>query len=85
MKKLKILTEFGCDSHKSLLIELDKSIVDQLSIDENGMVATSDFIRVCLTELGYPVQIGIEIKDGEPNLEQLIFDTSIAVDIRKRQ
>lgn len=78
-KKLKILTEFGNEGYKSLLIELDKTIADQLSVDENDMVDLVDFINICLLELNQQTSTNDEI-----DLHQLIFDTSIAVDTRKR-
>ena len=80
MKKLKVLTEFGADDHKSLLIELDKTIVEQLPVDKNGMVDTIDFINICLIDLSQQV-----LQDKQVDLDRLIFDESIAVDERKRQ
>ena len=82
-KKLKVLTEFNNDSHKSLLVELEKNIVDQLQVDANGEVNVVDFIMACLVEYG--VEIADTPSKPEISLEQLIFDTSIAVDARKRQ
>ena len=78
--KLKVLTEFGSGNHKSLLIELDKTIIDKLEIDENGMVDTLDFISIYLIELSQKMSAKKAI-----NLHQLIFDGSIAVDARRRQ
>ena len=78
--KLKILTEFGIGNHRSLLIELEKAIADKLDVDENGMVDTVDFINACLTQMGY------QITDAESiDLQELIFNTDLAVDAGKRQ
>ena len=79
-KRLKILTEFGTGDHKSLLIELDKTIVEQLPVDENGMVNAIDFINSCLIELSQTMS-----ETNEMDLDRLIFDSNIAVDTRKRQ
>ena len=79
-KKLKVLTEFGTGDHKSLLIELDKTIVEQLPVDKNGMIDTIDFINICLIDLSQKMS-----KANEMDLDRLIFDSSIAVNERRRQ
>ena len=75
-KKLKILTEFGHDENKSLLIEITQDMADKLDIAADGTVNTIDFIMVCLAEH--------KDKGSKPvDLDQLIFDTSIAYESRK--
>ena len=73
-KRLKILTEFGDENNKALLIEMPPEIIEKLPVDADGTVDTVDFIKVCLDQYQQPKPM---------NLDQLIFDTSVAYESRK--
>lgn len=75
-KKLKILAEFQNRANKAVLVNLAPEVLAKLNIDDKGMVNTLDFIMACLAEMPE--------NQTSYSLEQLIFDSEIAVKGKKQ-
>lgn len=75
--KLKVICEFQNPSNKALLIELPAALLDALEIDEQGYVDTMEFILTCMAHYQGDEAVGY-------SLDQLIFDSNIAVAGRKQ-
>ena len=72
---MKLICEMGDESHKSLLIQLPKHLIEKINVDVNGEIDTDQFLGLLLQHyLGKNHQ-----KQNSINWYEIIFDTSQAV------
>ena len=72
----KILTEFGNEHNKSLLIKVDQALFKYLVVAEDGTVDTQAFLKLLM------LQSKAESLSGEINWMDMIFNTLQAVPVK---
>lgn len=82
---LKLITEFGADNNKSLLLSMPRELLDNIEVNQEGEIKTISLIEVLKRYHQLKAQQAGLTLDAHIDLMDAIFNPDRAVDPKERR